>query len=85
MLTCSHSPLALPPTPAVSASITNFLARDAELDRPDLWVEIPDGGMLADVDVGTDEYQMVEVSYKGYLLPVALLHTEGDLRAAMLC
>ncbi len=41
---------------------TSGLCLCFRLDHPDLWVEIPDGGMLADVELGTDEWQMVEVS-----------------------
>ncbi len=47
---------------ATSLALASFLAKDAEVEVPDTWEEVPDGGMLADVEPGSDEYLLVEVS-----------------------
>ena len=47
---------------ATSLALASFLAKDAEVEVPDTWEEVPDGGMLADVELGSDEYSLVEVS-----------------------
>ncbi len=47
---------------ATSLALASFLAKDAEVEVPDTWEEVPDGGMLVDVEPGSDEFLTVEVS-----------------------